>query len=391
LRVAHLTATFPPYPGGAGNTAFRFAREQAERGHEVEVFTAPAPGDAPDPGRAVVHRLDPVFAIGNAPLIPSMRRIEGFDVVHLHYPFIFGSELTLLGRLKRSRRAQALLVHYKNRLVAGGARGLLFEAYERTVSPTLIRAADCVCVLSADHARSVPYLRRTAERQPEKLIEMPNGVDTELFAPGADRSGLRERLGIPADAVLAAFVATLDRAHHFKRLDLAVDALARLGDESLYIVVAGGGELLEGFRERAARAGVGGRVHFLGAVPHAELPDVLRACDLFLLTTEPPESFGIVLIEAMACGLPAIASDYPGVRAVVDAETGLLVERGSVEAVAGALGKLVEAGAEGRAAIGAAGREKAERDWSWPRLVERMDAAYSSAIETRRTKSGATP
>ena len=102
MRIAHLTATFPPYRGGAGNTAFRFAREQAERGHQVEVFTAPAPGRGARPRRrSVVHRIEPVFAIGNAPLIPSLARIEGFDVVHLHYPFIFGSELTLLGRLRR--------------------------------------------------------------------------------------------------------------------------------------------------------------------------------------------------------------------------------------------------------------------------------------------------
>ena len=161
MRIAHLTATFPPYPGGAGNTAFRFAREQAAHGHEVEVFTAPADGVAPDPGAVVVHRIDPVFAIGNAPLIPRIARVEGFDVVHIHYPFIFGAELTLLGRLRRSRRAQALLVHYKNRLVGNGPRGVLFEAYERTVAPALIRAADRVCVLSADHANSVSYLRRT--------------------------------------------------------------------------------------------------------------------------------------------------------------------------------------------------------------------------------------
>ncbi|HEX6945139.1 MAG TPA: glycosyltransferase family 4 protein, partial [Casimicrobiaceae bacterium] len=338
MRIAHLTATFPPYPGGAGNTAFRFAREQAARGHHVEVFTAPAPGEVPDPGAVVVHRVEPVFAIGNAPLIPSLARVEGFDVVHLHYPFIFGSELTLLGRMRRRMRSQALLVHYKNRLVGTGPRGAMFEAYEHTVAPALIRAADRICVLSADHANSVSYLRRTGERTPEKLIEMPNGVDAELFSPG--RSGLRERLGIPADAVVAAFVATLDRAHHFKRLDVAIDALARLGDPRVHLVVAGGGELLEGFRGRAAEAGVGDRAHFLGAVPHADLPEVLRGADLFLLTTEPPESFGIVLIEAMACGLPAIATDYPGVRAVVDDETGLLVPRGDVAAVAAALGEL---------------------------------------------------
>jgi glycosyltransferase involved in cell wall biosynthesis len=385
VRIAHLTATFPPYPGGAGNTAFRFAREQAERGHHVEVFTAPAPGAIPDPGRVDVHRIDPVFAIGNAPLIPAIAGIEGFDVVHLHYPFIFGSELTLLGRLRRRRREQALLVHYKNRLVGKGPRGALFEAYERTVAPALIRAADRVCVLSPDHADSVSYLRKTGQHDPSKLVVMPNGVDSELFSPGPD-PGLRERLGIPADAIVAAFVATLDRAHHFKRVDVAIDAIARRGDPNVHLVVAGGGELLDGFRTRARDAGVGDRVHFLDAVPHADLPGVLRAADLFLLTTEPPESFGIVLIEAMACGLPAIATDYPGVRAVVeDGETGLVVPAGDPAAVAAAVDELAADPAR-REAMGARGREKALAEWSWPALVERMDAAYAGAIEARKAR-----
>ena len=387
MRIAHLTATFPPYRGGAGNTAHRFALEQAARGHEVEVFTAPAPGEPPDSGGALVHRIDPVIAIGNAPLIPSVARIEGFDVVHIHYPFIFGSELTLVGRLRRRRRSQALLVHYKNRLAGKGARGLLFEAYERTVAPTLIRAADRVCVLSPDHANSVPYLRRAGRREPGKLVEMPNGVDADLFAPGPDASGLRERLDIPSEAIVAAFVATLDRAHRFKRLDVAIDAMAALGDERVHMVVAGGGELVDDFRVRAADRGLRERVHFLGPVPHPELPNVLRASDLFLLTTEPPESFGIVLIEAMATGLPVVATDYPGVRAVVvEGETGLLAPRGDAGGVAGRLRELVEAGPAGRRPIGAAGRERAEREWNWPRLVERMDAAYAEAIVARSAK-----
>jgi glycosyltransferase involved in cell wall biosynthesis len=385
LRIAHLTATFPPYPGGAGNTCFRFAKGQAERGHHVEVFTAPAEGSPPDPGQAVVHRIEPLAAIGNAPLIPGLARIDGFDVVHLHYPFIFGSELTLLGRISRPRRRQALLVHYKNRLVAKGARGAAFAAYERTVAPLLIGAADRVCVLSDDHARSVPYLRRTEERDPAKLIEMPNGVDTEQFAPGPDDAGVRKSLGIGPGSIVAAFVATLDRAHHFKRLDVAIEALAGLDDESVHLVVAGGGELLDDFRALAAGARIGERVHFLGAVPHAELPGILRSADLFLLTTEPPESFGIVLIEAMACGLATIASEYPGVRAVIDhEETGLVVEASSPEAVTSGIRRLIDAGRSGREAMGAAGRAKAIERWGWPSLIDRMDEAYAESIDSRR-------
>ena len=386
LRIAHLTATFPPYPGGAGNTAHRFAVGQAERGHDVEVFTAPAPGVVPDSPGVGIHRKSPVFAIGNAPFIPSLARLEGFDVIHLHYPFIFGSELTLLARLRRARRRQALLVHYKNRLVGDAGRGLLFEAYERSVAPALIRASDRVCVLSPDHAQSVSYLRRAGERDPSKLIEMPNGVDAERFSPGTDNSGLRKRLGIPDDAVVASFVATLDRAHHFKRLDVAIDALAELGDDRLHIVVAGGGELVEDFRARAKERGVAERVHFLGAVPHADLPDVLRASDLFLLTTEPPESFGIVLIEAMATGLPVIATDYPGVRAVVAEGTGLLAPQGDARAVASRLREIAALGHDGRAEMGVRGRARAEAEWNWPRLLDRMDEAYKEAIEVRAAK-----
>ena len=388
LRIAHLTATFPPYPGGAGNTAYRFARGQAERGSHVEVFTAAAEGEAPDPGRAIVHRIEPVMAIGNAPLIPSLTRLDTFDVVHVHYPFIFGSELTLLGRLRKRRRRAALVVHYKNRLLGSGARGVLFETYERTVAPALVRAADRILVLSEDHARSVSYLRRALDSDPSRLIEMPNGVDTEAFSPGEDTTGLRERLGIGPDAVLAAFVATLDRAHHFKRLDVAIEALARTRNRDVHLVVAGGGELLPGFRADAAAAGVGARVHFLDAVPHRELPAVLRASDLFVLTTEPPESFGIVLIEAMACGIPAIATDYPGVRAVVDDATGQLIPAGDSGAAAETLDRFCDMGAEGRERMGAAGRAKAERLWAWPALLDRMEDAYAEAIAARAAKLG---
>jgi glycosyltransferase involved in cell wall biosynthesis len=356
----------------------------------VEVFTAPAEGEPPDSGAAIVHRIPPAFAIGNAPLIPRLAGLAGFDVLHLHYPFIFGSELVLAGRVRRRARGAALLVHYKNRLVGSGARGAMFGAYERTVSPLLIHSANGICVLSRDHAESVPYLRRAIRHDPDRVVEMPNGVDTEVFTPGSDATGLRESLGIRPDAVVAAFVATLDRAHHFKRLDLAIDALARGGDERLHLLVAGGGELLDRYRAQARSAGVAERVRFLGSVPHRRLPDVLRAADFILLTTEPPESFGIVLIEAMACGLPAVATEYPGVRAVVEpGENGLLVPRCDAVAIAAALSSMLDIGSPGRRRLGEAGRARAEREWSWPRLVDRMEDAYGGAIERRRARTGA--
>jgi glycosyltransferase involved in cell wall biosynthesis len=267
LRIAQLSATFPPYLGGAGTTTFHQAAELSRRGHEVDVWTAEAPGEAPAPGTATVRRLRPHFAIGNAPLLPELARLRGYDVLHLQYPFIFGTELVLAAHLRSPRTA--LVVGYHNRLIGEGARRWMFRGYEETWGRALARRADRICVVSDAHARTVDYLRATARREPSKLAEIPNGVDLEHFAPvPGDEGNTRAALGIPADAVVAAFVATLDRAHWSKRCDLAIEALARAGDERLHLLVVGGGEWLERHRTEARAAGVAERVHFAGAQPH---------------------------------------------------------------------------------------------------------------------------
>ena len=378
MRVAHFTATFPPYLGGAGTTAFNLAAGLSERGHEVEVFTSRAPGEAPSCGRATVHRLEPVVAHGNAPVLRGLMGARDFDVLHVHHPFIFGTEAVLAGRL-RSRRAK-LVVSYHNLLIGEGLRHLLFTGWENTVGRTLVRAADRVCAVSLAHARTVPYLRALERRHPERLVEVPNGVDLERFAPEGPADDVRAEHGVPAGAPLAAWVGTLDRAHFVKRLDLVLDALERPAAGDVHLLVVGGGELLPEFRAAAAAAGLDGRVHFTGAVDHDRLPRLLRAADLLALSSDL-ESFGIVLIEAMACGLPVIATDLPGVRAVVDdGVTGLIVPRGGAGALAEALARLAGSEPAARAAMGAAGRAACEARWGWPAVVGRVEAVYEEVV-----------
>ena len=388
MRIAHLTATFPPYLGGAGTTTLHLARGLAARGHDVEVLTADTGrGPEPDTGDARVRRLPALASIGNAPLLPGLLRAGGYDVVHLHHPFLFGTELTLLRRL-RSRR-QALVVSYHNRLVGSGARAPLFRGWELSWGRWLLHAADRVCVLSEGHARSVPQLAALERRRPERLAVLPNGVDLALFRPGPDESRVRAGHGIPEDAVVAAFVATLDRAHYFKRLDRAVEALRRTGDERLHLLIVGAGEELEAHRQAAAAAGLGARVHFAGAAGHERLPGLLRAADLLLLSSDPPESFGIVLIEAMASGLPTVTTDLPGVSSVgVPGETGLVAALDDPDALAAALRRMVEIGPEGRRRMGAVGRAHAEAHYAWPGLVERTEAIYAGAIGERARRRG---
>jgi glycosyltransferase involved in cell wall biosynthesis len=388
VRIAHLTATFPPYLGGAGTVAFNLARGLSLRGHDVEVITAAAGGVPPAVGRARVRRLPAVLAVGNAPLLPGLLRAGGHDVVHLHHPFIFGTELTLLRRL-RAREAP-LVVSYHNRLVGEGSRRALFRGWEETVERALLAAADRVCVLSEAHAASVPTLARLARRRPERISVLPNGVDLERFRPGAAPQ-LRRELGLPEDAIVAAFVATLDRAHYLKRPDRAIEALARTRDARLHLLVVGGGEDLERHRGAAVAAGVGDRVHFAGAADHDRLPELLRAADLMLLSSDL-ESFGIVLLEGMACGLPTVATDLVGVSSVgIPGETGLLA-RPEPGALAAALDRLAALDPEVRRRMGAAGRAHVEERYSWASLVVRLERVYAEVLEepiTRRIRGRA--
>ena len=318
LRIAHLTATFPPYPRRRRQHRVSL-RPRAGRARPSRrgLHRAGHRARRPIPGAAIVHRIDPVFAIGNAPLIPRLARDRGLR-----------------------RRPPPLPVHLRLRAHAarrgwraaadatGAARPLQEPARRkgrragRCSRPTstrsrraLIRAADRVCVLSPDHAESVAYLRagrrarpgeadRDAERRRRRAVRARRRTLAACARGSGSPPTPSSPLSSPPSTAPTTSSASTSRSTRSPRLEA--------GD--VHLVVAGGGELLDGFRERARAAGVGDRVHFLGAVPHAELPDVLRAADLFLLTTEPPESFGIVLIEAMACGLPAIATDYPGVR-----------------------------------------------------------------------------
>jgi glycosyltransferase involved in cell wall biosynthesis len=141
--------------------------------------------------------------------------------------------------------------------------------------------------------------------------------------------------------------------------------------------------MLRDYRAMAAELGVGERVSFAGAQPHPRLPELLSAGDLLVLATEPPESFGLVLVEAMAAGLPVIASNIPGVRTIPeDGKSGLLVGPG-IDALTAAMRRRAADPGE-RDRMGAAARARAEAVYAWPRVLDRLEDVYSQAIAERR-------
>jgi glycosyltransferase involved in cell wall biosynthesis len=377
VRIAHVVATYPPYLGGTGNVAYHNAIELARLGHTVEVYTATAAGppgwrDAPE---VTVHRLGVPFRVGNAPLTPGLLgRLRGYDLVHLHWPYMFGSELTwLAARLNR----QAYVLTYHIDLIGQGSRAPLFSAYQAIWAPRLIRDARAVFAVSLDHFGAT-FGAGQARRYGTRVREVANGVDLSNFAPG-DRSAARARIGLPNQGSLALFVAALDRAHYYKGLDLLVDAVASLPDVGL--VVVGDGDLRADYEADVQRRGLAGRVRFAGAVRHDALPDYYRSADVTVLPSTNTESFGLVLAESIACATPIVASDLPGVRSVVDdGRNGYLVPVGSRPELAAAIAR-VAADPSRRDELGRNGRQKAEQRYDWRQIARSLEREYAAALE----------
>lgn len=207
--------------------------------------------------------------------------------------------------------------------------------------------------------------RHTANQQEARYGRatsvVPNGVDVERFRAVARDAELRKSWGVPATAPL---IVSTGRLVGWKGLRIVVSAMPRL-DRDVHYLAVGAGPEAEPLRAQAAVLGVADRVHLPGRIEHAKLPEVLSQADIYVQPSIGEESFGISVLEAMACGLPVLASDFGALPEVVaDGETGMLVARGDAGAWTSALGELL-ADPGRRRRMGAAARTRAEAKFTW--------------------------
>lgn len=352
MRIALITATFPPSSlGGIGNVAYHNAVTLSKRGHAVSVFTGASSSEKQTSTHypfSIVY-LPTWLRVGNASLTPNMYgMLRGFEVIHLHYPFIFGGEIAWAA--SRFHKIP-LIVTYHNRLEASrGIRRAFFPLYNRLWEQRILSQARIRIAVSQDHIGSL-YPDRSAWQ------EVPNGVDTSLFTPQGPRV-CRDQLGATSADFLLLFVGVLDQAHWSKNLDGLIEAMTRTNARTVLWVI-GDGDLRAGLERKVQTLRLQRRVKFLGAQWTAQLPEFYRAVDATVVPSLRQESFGLVAIESLACGTPVIASSLPGVRRVVDdGRDGVLFPPGSVVGLSGAIGHLASLEASTRRCMGMLGRSK---------------------------------
>lgn len=358
MRIAQVTPVYPPYRGGIGQVAKEYTERLSAMGHEVEV-------------------LRPTWQFGNAGLLSpaQLRRLAEFDLVHLHYPF-FGAAEQIALYPWRSGGYRRLVLTYHMDARADGLMGSFFNWHRRFIQPLVLRRAKKILVSSLDYASHCclrPYLRYGA-----RVVELPFGVDVSRFHPVATpaQTRLRTELNLDIDTPVLLFVGGLDSAHAFKGLSVLLLAMSNI-DEPSTLVVVGDGNLRPSFEATAASFGITERVRFVGRVSDADLPAYFRLADVHLFpSTSSAEAFGLVALEASASGIPTIASDFPGVRVVVqDEQTGLLVQPSDAAALARAIRRLLKNPDE-REKLGSAARKRAVDEYAWDPLMERLVRLY---------------
>jgi phosphatidyl-myo-inositol alpha-mannosyltransferase len=334
-------------PGGVQTHVRELAEYLLEQGHAVEALAPLRGRERPAYLRPVGRPVDVPYNASNAPIDPrpwsrravaAALRAFGPDVVHVHEPL---APSTSMWATLEARAPVVATFH------SGAERSRLYDL----AAPVLRRVARRIVVRVAVSETAAAFARA---RIGDGFEIVPNGADVERFVR-ATPAGLGEGLKL-------LFVGRLDERKGFPVAVAAFGSLAP-GRPDLRLVVVGEGPQRSAVD--ALPAVVRDRVLLVGAVPNVDLPPYGAACDLYVGSAVGGESFGMVLVEAMAAGLPVVASRIPGYMEVVrDGIDGLLVPPRDPEALAGAIARVLD-DRELAARLMAAGRERALTfDWS---------------------------
>ncbi|HZT43604.1 MAG TPA: glycosyltransferase [Chthonomonadaceae bacterium] len=392
MRIALFSECYLPVTNGVVTSLLTLRETLRSWGHTVYVF---APGTQQPDDDADIFRLPelpfprhPYHFARPFPRLSVDFETLGVQVIHCQHPFTVGR----LGA-DTARRYGLPMVYTAHSLYATMA-AYAKSPILRTMGPKAARGvvrrfcARADCVIAPSHATMDALI---ADGVRARFAVIPSGVLGPLIRPGA-RETVRARLGVAAETPLLLYVGRLGPEKH---LEMLLEAVALLRNRPLpaplagfRLALVGDGQCRPDLESLTAELGIKDRVLFTGAQPHATIGDWYAAGDVFALSS-PVETQGLVLVEAMAAGLPCVAVDDGGPReTLTHGETGLLVPFDPA-LFADALESLMR-DPETRRRMGEKGRLRA-RDYSPEAMARGVLEVYEMVLKAPRRIKTASP
>lgn len=358
--VTHVVGYYPPHIGGMEIVAQEIAREQVVKGYDVTILTSSIgsqkqPAVMDDKGVHVRRIRSLEFA--HTPLMWTLPywlfRAPRKSVVHVHVAQSFLPEIALC--IAKNRKMK-FVAHFHLDVEPSGKLGFLFLLYKKYILGIVLRLADTVIVFSEEQKK---FVHTTYGVKNDAIVIIPNGID-EAF--------LKQMKKEKSDTVRLLYVGRLTIQ---KRLERIIEAMPLLTfDASLTFV--GDGEDRKTLETLAQK--VGGNITFTGRKPLEEAREYFHGSDVFVIPSDK-EGMPMVILEAMAAGVPIVASNVMGLREAVGG-VGVLVRDLSPQGFAEALNTLVsnpermlEASEKGRAYA---------KNVTWPKIVSKIEEVYNT-------------
>ena len=340
MKIA-MVGQFPPHIGGVGVHIHSLAKELIRQGHEVYVITYP---------HKDIKDIDGIHVIGTKGInIPGLRGLlfginakkelkklverENIDIIHGHYLFPAGWASVKVGKSSKTKtyvtaHGSDMFEMYKN------------QSYTRPFIKKVLKDADVV--LAVSNALKDEIINTKIPNIEEKTRLHWNSVDVNKFKTTKNnenkfRKELAHEFNIAADKPIILFVGNIIKR---KNVDLLIEAKKQMAAKA-NLVIVGDGPHLEALKKKCENEYLDGKldnVYFTGS--RRDVEDIIPSCDLLVLPSFT-ESFGLVLIEALACGKPVIGSNIGGIKEIITEDVGLLIDPNDSKDLANAIDRIL--------------------------------------------------
>jgi glycosyltransferase involved in cell wall biosynthesis len=297
-----------------------------------------------------------------------------YDVLHADTP---NSGIADLAALKNIKKRCPFVLTYHNDIIKEGFLGnIVSMIYNHSAGMFLLKHTNVIIATTKSYAMNSLQLRKYTN----KVKIIPNGVDTNMFYPNLEGVEIRKKYEMSETDRIILFVGKLD---YYKGCDYLIRAFSEVVKKiaNAHLLFVGSGPLEGELREIAKRLNVSHNITFAGYVKDKELPYYYAACDIFVLpSVSSYEGFGMVQLEAMACGKPVITTTLPGVKEV-DANEVATVHVPPKDSIvlANAIMGLLENEDLARQ-MGMNGRKLVEEEYTWERVAEETEKVYQEVL-----------